>query len=267
VALFAADSGDIWIYDLGRGSLTLFESPGWAGSWPNWSRDGKRLAYQGSAGLFWKPADGTGSAEMLSMFRGIAASWSPQGRLAISHPVGDDGAGALRDWNISVVTPGDPTRTPQPGVHTPAMERYPDFSPDGHWLAYASNQSGRDEVFVQPYPGPGPQHQISINGGTQPRWARNGRELFFTIRDSAASTDFNTIMVVDVETSLVFKAGIPRPLRAAVRLTVPGHGYDVRADGQRFLTVRDTKTASASPPSELIVVLNWVEELKRRLPR
>ena len=79
-------------------------------------------------------------------------------------------------------------------------------------------------MFVQPYPGPGRQHQISINGGTQPRWARNGRELFFTVRDAGASTDFNTVMVVDVETSPVFKAGIPRPLRAAVRFTCRGTG-------------------------------------------
>ncbi len=171
VALFAADSGDIWIYDLGRGSLTLFESPGRVGSWPNWSRDGKRLAYQGIGGLFWKSVDGTGSAEMLSStLTRHTASWSPEGRLAISHPVGDGGPSAIRDWNISVVTPGDPKRRPQPVVHSPAIERYPDFSSDGHWLGYASNQSGRDEVFwSSPYPGPGRQHQISINGGTQPR--------------------------------------------------------------------------------------------------
>jgi hypothetical protein len=129
-----------------------------------------------------------------------------------------------------------------------------------------SNESGRQEVYVRPYPGSGEPHQVSINGGTQPAWSRTSGELFFTVADRGPSKDANTVMVVEVTTTPTFKAGIPRALPALITFTEPARGYDVSGDGQRFFTLRETKAMMVPPPIQMIVVLNWVEELKRRVP-
>jgi Tol biopolymer transport system component len=166
-------------------------------------------------------------------------------------------------WMLSL---GDPDRTTRPFVQTAANERWPEFSPDGRWVAYASDESGRDEVYVQPYPGPGSRHPISAGGGAQPAWARNGRELFFTVPDATVASDLNKVMVVDVTTTPTFKAGVPRPLESVVHFTNPIRAYDVSADGQRFITVRDNDRPSEPPPAQMILVQNWLEELKQRVP-
>jgi hypothetical protein len=168
--------------------------------------------------------------------------------------------------DISVITPGDPKRPPEPFVHSPAAELYPAFSIDGRWLAYASNKVGavgsvRGAVSQKRESGTRFRSTAARN-----RCGRTTAASFFTVPDPGANTDFNTVMVVDVATSPTFKAGTPRPLGAKVRLSVPMRGYDVRADDQRFLTLRDTKAAYLPPPSQMIVVINWVEELKRRVP-
>lgn len=228
---------------------------------PIWTPDGKRLVFN-STNLFWKAADGSGATERLttSEYQQRAASWSPDGKtLAFVQEeptAGDD------IWTLSLA---DRDRTPRPFVRTAAQEQAPDFSPDGRWLAYASNESGHFEVYVQPYPGPGERHQVSAQGGTQPTWARNGRELFYTLPTIETIGRTGKMMVVDVTTTPTFSAGVPQPLKSVVRLSQPFRGYDVAADGQRFITTQE-KESSEPPPAQMILVQNWFEELKRRVP-
>ena len=131
-------------------------------------------------------------------------------------------------------------------------------APDGRWLAYTSNESGRYEVYVQPFPEPGEKFQISTGGGADPVWSRNGRELFYRAG--------NKMMAVPVQTGTRFVAGKPAELFEGRHETlgaagVPAGSYDVAADGQRFLMV---KAAAARPPTQINVVINWFEDLKRK---
>ena len=138
-------------------------------------------------------------------------------------------------------------------------EAYPEFSPDGRWLAYASNESGRSEVYVQSFPGPGGKWEISDEGGTEPLWARNGKQLFYRRTGQ--------VWAVDVQTAPDFALSKPRPLFEA-RGYGSGtftNGWDVSLDGQRFLMVK-MEDRKPQPITEMILVQNWFEELKRLVP-
>ena len=153
--------------------------------------------------------------------------------------------------------PAGGDRKPRVVVRTPFREEYPRLSPDGRWLAYTSNEPGRIEVFVQPFAGPGGRTQISIDGGTEPVWSHDGRELFYLNGDR--------MMAVEITTAPTFRAGTPRLLFEGRYVVSPTSvaAYDVASDGQRFLRVQPMHP---DPPSNQIhVVLNWFEELKRRV--
>ncbi|MGH9785611.1 MAG: TolB family protein, partial [Terriglobia bacterium] len=132
------------------------------------------------------------------------------------------------------------------------------FSPDGRFLAYVSDESGRPEIYVQPFPGPGGKWQISTDGGTEPVWGHNG-ELFYW--------NGNRLMAVETKTQPTFSAGIPRLLfeRAYEHVAIGTANYDATADGQRFVMVKATDQEAAAP-TQINVVLNWFEELKRKVP-
>lgn len=134
------------------------------------------------------------------------------------------------------------------------------FSPDGRWLAYVSNESGRYEVYTQPFPSPGPKRLISTEGGTSPVWARNGSELFYRKGDK--------MMVVAITWQPEFKAATPRLLFTGryEEFAKPDEprNCDVTPDGQRFLMIKAAEPPS--PPAQLTVVLGWFAELKRRAP-
>jgi protease II len=143
---------------------------------------------------------------------------------------------------------------------TPFLEQWPEFSPDGHWLAYGSDESGRNEVWVQAYPGPGPRVKVSVNGGTQPVWAQNGRELFYV----EPEPDGRVKMMVAVRLGETFTR--PQLLFEGPYLTggvVRNH--DVTRDDRRFLMQR-MGTSAAPPITQIILVQNWQEELKRLVP-
>jgi dipeptidyl aminopeptidase/acylaminoacyl peptidase len=203
-------------------------------------------------------ADGSGTAEQLttSARSQTPASWSPDGNTLAFIEEGDS-LGFLQ-FDIWVLSIRD--RKTRAVVHTAAHESFPEFSPDGNWLAYASYGSGRPEVYVQPYPGPGERHPISTNGGEQPAWNRNSRELFYV--QPGASGRRRTLMSVRIGTAPAFVAGTPETLFESDDLQrLWGRSYDVAQDGQRFLiTVR--KEQPTAPP-QMIFVHNWTEELKR----
>jgi Tol biopolymer transport system component len=147
---------------------------------------------------------------------------------------------------------------PREIVKTSYGDRHASVSPGGRWLAYTSDESGRSEVFVQSFPGPGGRMQISTNGGTEPVWARDGRELFYLSGDA--------MMVVEVQTAPRFSIGTPRILFRGEYVVSPNAvaSYDVTSDGKRFLRVQ---SMHLDPPTDQIqIVVNWFEELKRLVP-
>jgi eukaryotic-like serine/threonine-protein kinase len=243
-------NSDIWILDLARGSWDRLASGG-LNFGPVWSSDGTHIAFasnrNGPINVFSMPVDRSQPAQQLT--KGL--TWpspldsSPDGRTLI---IEEQPQAATIDISVLSLT-GD--RELRPFLRTPANEGAARLSPDGGWLAYQSDESGRFEVYVMAYPGTGGRSQVSIDGGSAPVWSRDGRELFYQSGGS--------LMVAGVETRPKFRAGLPKPL---FKLTNLGE-YDVAPDGQRFVMVR-TRAEEATPRS-LAVVLGWFDDLKRRV--
>lgn len=143
-------------------------------------------------------------------------------------------------------------RQPKPFLKTPFDELDARFSPDGRWLAYQSDESGRVEVYVQPFPGPGGKWRVSAEGGASPRWSRDGRELFYYYR--------NKMMAVDVKTGPTFAAESPKLLFEGQF----NYRYDVGPDARRFLMIQAVEPQL--PATQIDLVMNWFEELKRSVP-
>jgi len=256
----------VWLYDLSRETLTRLTFEGNTNFNPVWTPDGKRITFQsnkeGPQNLFWQLADGSGGLERLTTSEYVNApeSWSPDGQLLAFIEINP-----TTGYDVWVLRMGDPSagsgqvRKAEPFLRTPFNEGSARFSPDGRWLAYLSNESGRYEVYVQPYPGPGGKWQISTEGGTEPVWNPNGRELFYRSGDK--------MMAVDIATQPGFAAGKPKVLFEGQYLPTPATfpNYDVAPDGQRFLMLKPIEQAQAAP-TQINVVLNWFEELKRRVP-
>ncbi len=224
----------------------------------------------GSESLFWQAANNTGTAERLTTSPSAQAPMSilPDGtRLIVREAVPTTGYD-LRVLRLDPSTspgtspspsPGTPPRQTEPLLQTPFNEQNGELSPDGRWLAFQSNASGRDEIFVRPFPNvDGGNWMVSPSGGTRPLWARNGTELFYL--DSAGA-----MTRVPVQTTSTFSAGTATTLFKTVYLRggVLARTYDVSPDGQRFLMIKE---AAAAQAPTMVVVLNWVEELKAKLP-
>ncbi len=264
----------VWLYDLVRETLTRLTFGGNTNNNPSWTPDGKRIAFesskQGPLNIFWQLADGSGGLERLttSEYPQVPHSWSPDGQLlAFAEVTPSTG------YDIWILPMGDPlpssgqvpsagsgqVRKAQPFLRTRFDEAVPRFSPDGRWLAYVSNESGQSEIYVQPYPGPGGKWQISTEGGKEPVWNRNGRELFYRTSDK--------MMAVEITTQPNFSVGKPQMLFEGRYLPTPvtSPNYDVSPDGQRFLMLKPAEQAQAAP-TQINVVLNWFEELKQKVP-
>ena len=243
--------GQIWLYDIARDALSRLTFEGPANFDPIWTPDGKHVTFKGKGNrLFWQLANGGGTAEeLLSSTVGgnsIPGSWSPDGKELVFL----DG-GAIR--NIYILPLQD--RKPHVFAESQTYESAPSFSPDGKWIVYVSNESGRNEVYVRPYPGPGGRWQISTEGGTEPVWNPKGRELFYRQGPK--------MMAVDYQAQPTFSEGKPHMLFEGPFAPSPrsSPNYDVSPDGQRFLMLK----AGEQSAGEINVVLNWPEQLKQKL--
>jgi len=251
VSIIIKGKGDIWIYDIEQDTLTRLTFEG-NHYYPVWTPDGRRVAFSSSrAGdydLYWKRADFSGTADPLLVKEGEQGeiSFAPDGKLLVfrdRHPI------TSRDiW----ILPLDGERTPKPFLNTSFDERSPMLSPDGRWLAYVSNESGRSEVYVRTFPDlSGSRWQVSTDGGTEPLWAKNGKELFYK--------GSNRLFSASIETEPTFKVGTREALFEDVYWHSASHTlYDIHPDGKRFVMVKGLEQSS-----ELIVVQNWFEELRR----
>ncbi|HKE82862.1 MAG TPA: protein kinase [Vicinamibacterales bacterium] len=278
------DENDIWVWDLVRKGLTRVTNDPGLDRAPIWSRDGEFIYYsaqQSSAGSVYRQrADGTGSAERLaqSNFAQLPISLSPKGdQLLLQQGTGGI---ANNDLMILPLAPPTPSSAPadqkngsaaavaRPLVKTPKGEANAMISPDGRWLAYQTDDSGNWDIYVRPFPDvdSGPRVTVSNEGGTQPRWSPDGRELFYL---SAR----NEMMSVRVGTGATWSSDTPQKLFDAKAYFIGGVGapyynYDVATDG-RFLMIKPVADAAseANTTANLIVVQHWFEELKQLVPR
>ena len=270
--LTSSVSADIWVKDLERDTVSrLTHLPG-ANTSPLWTPDGKSIVFtsglQAAPGIYWIRADGVGEAQRLTETDGktyhIPGSFSPDGkRLAYTQQ-----QMALESEIWTAPVEGDRDR-PRLGkaelfLRTSFWEGHPAFSPDGHWLAYSSDDTGTEELYVRPFPGPGGKWQVSTGGGSNPIWSRKEHKLFFLTPDWK-------IMVLDYGvTGNSFVPGKPHVWTPKSLAWLGGnYPYDLAPDGKRFAVVLSTGGGAEQvqrPTDSVTVLLNFFDELRRRAP-
>ena len=251
----------LWMYDLSRQTLTPLGATSGSSQAPAWTADGARVIYRGTRkglrNLYWRPADGSGDEEAITTKADVIqtpTSVSPDGHWLLFNETSAQEAGGVGIWVMRL----DGDRTPRHLFPQPAGEQNGQFSPDGRWIAYQATVSSRPEIYVAPFPGPGPRQQVSTDGGIEPLWSRDGRELFF---QSGAR-----LMSVEVALRGAFSASTPRLVHEG-RFLKSGNattGWGIAADGRRFLRMQQVEPERAITHVDL--VLNWFEELKARVP-
>jgi Tol biopolymer transport system component len=254
VAVYRAirNARNIWLLDVDRGVSNPFTNEPSTAHHPRWSPDGGRIAFQSlrteRPGLYLKPLTGTAGEELLvasAMHSAIPNDWSSDGRFLVTTTNDPKTRGDI--WTVPLG--GD--RTPAPFANSSYDESSGQFSPDGRWIAYRSDESGRFEIYVQPFPGPGEKTQVSIDGGTEPRWRADGKEIFYISPDAK-------MMAVSFQSSGgAPDVGKPVPL-FQTRKVRGGTGnvlqqYDVSSDGRFLINVN----ADESVASPIMLIMNW----------
>jgi dipeptidyl aminopeptidase/acylaminoacyl peptidase len=248
-------NGDIYLIEATRGAPSRFTVHQALEGWPVWSPDGSQLLFasnrKGAFDVYRKSLGGAGTEEPVleSSLNKYPMDWSRDGRFVVYAQVDEKTGYDL--WALPLF--GD--RTPFPVLTTTFDERYPQFSPDGRWVAYQSNESGQDDIYVQPFPGPGEKSRISTDGGTQVRWRRDGRELFYIAPDH----QLMAVTVPPESTGRKFEVGAPRVLFLSRIWNSPANisskqEYVVSPDGQRFLMLVEPQDAVPAP---IRVITNW----------
>ncbi len=246
------ESTDIWIRDLVRGVTSRFTFEETDEANPKWDPDGSRIAYssqnENQDNIFLKAVGGTGEPELLlaSETAQYPADWSLDGRYLLlydRHPE--------TSWDLWYLDLEAPERQGVPYLKSQFAEVRPRFSPNGRWVVYQSNESGRGEIYVQAFPGPGGKWQISTDGGAEPQWHPSGNALYYLAPDT-------NLMRVDVQTGETFEAGIPEPVfQISLRPITTESRYWLAPDGERFLLLGSLQGESTPPTT---IVLNWHAE-------
>jgi Tol biopolymer transport system component len=257
---FEAQAGDrgILLADAAGAALSRLTFAPWAAFAPVWSSDGKSVIYSAALDatgkrpdIYIKPANGAGQQELFIPEGGpkFPTDWSLDGKYVAYHRSETTG------WDVYVFSLSD--RKSRPLIKTSANEMQAQFSPDGRWIAYTSDESGGLEVYVRTFLPNGGTWRVSVAGGSQPRWRRDGKELFYVAADSK-------LMSVAVRSAEVFNAATPQPLfDTSLPSSISPHPiqYAVAPDGQRFLINTPAEKVAGRP---LTVVLNWTEQLRGR---
>ena len=245
---------DIWVYDIARGAMSRLTFTA-DNEYPVWTPDGERIVFgsgrKGADQLYWQAADGSGEADQLTTgeFDRHPDAISPDGSVLVFDEHDPDNNTDL--WVLEME--GD--RELRPFLRTEFHERIAKVSPDGRWLAYTSDESGQNEVYVRPFPDGGAKILVSTGGGGNSVWSRDGRELFYRDRDQlmAVRVDSGDELTVGAPT-LLFESSFAGPFLF--------NYLDVMANGERFLVVESNMRGRG----EVHVVLNWFEELERLVP-
>jgi len=264
VAVFANDQeSDVWLWDLSRTTLTRLTVVPGRDVVQVWTPDSRRVIFSservGGRNLFWQAADGSGAVERLleSPNTQYPMAVSPDGRQLIFSDETPQTGIDLMAMEL------DGSRRVTPLLRSRFTERNGAISPDGHWLAYEADDSGRFEIYVRPYPDVnGSLSVVSTNGGTKPIWARSGQELIYVSPTGA-------LMSVGVTRGPTWSATKPSVVVKEGYLTNPvwwGRSYDLSPDGRRFLMIKEGGPDVPAPPTSLVVVQHWFEELKRLAP-
>jgi eukaryotic-like serine/threonine-protein kinase len=267
----ARGESDIQILDLGQGTFARLISDARFNYVPIWTPDGRGVIFNSSAigardersHLVWRAADGSGTNERLTSGHAhFPTGISPDGSVIVTGRIEDTG----RRARGSLLVSPDRARRLQPLTATERLAINGVVSPNGRWLAYQSTgPGGQPEVFVRPFPDVGAGHwQVSTAGGTEPLWARNGRELFYF-----ANTGGLALMSVPVEPGPAWRAGMPTKLfdwQDFPHGGFPFRHYDVSPDGRRFFMIKEVSGGETGTPGGIVVVQNWLEELRRRMP-
>ncbi len=261
VAIAGEPWPDIWVKQLDRGPLTRLSFEPYLKNRPVWTPDGASVTYLTDPGnndalIVSRRADGSGGLDTLAGSRHLFAEvlWTPDGKMLV----------------VRTTIPSRDIRTFRPGVDTAAVpllanqgydERAPTLSPDGRWMAYESNESGRDEIYVRPFPNvEAGRWQVSTQGASEPRWSRDGREIFFRSAEEVMTA-------VPVTTTPAFSVGAAQPLFSTkgYARALSYRAYDAAADGQRFVLLRLDADSAAAAAGRMVFVDNWFEELRAKL--
>jgi Tol biopolymer transport system component/predicted Ser/Thr protein kinase len=265
-SMSSATGTDLWVKDLDRDTPSRLSFLAGLNRWPVWTPDGKNIVFRSenspAPGLYWIRSDGSGEAQLLTdgKLNEFPCSFSPDGKRLAFYAKGNGGSQDIFTAPIE----GDPGHVrlgkPELFLGTPFFEGYPAFSPDGRWLAYVSNESRTNEVYVRPFPGPGRKWQISTGGGLFPVWSPDGRELLYQTLD-------RHVMAVSYNAKGdSFTPGKPRVWSETRLLNVAGLPvYDLAPDGKRLAAILASDQASVAP-THLTFLLNFFDELRRRAP-